>query len=71
MPRRRAVACEKCGHLLLKRAGTCERCGAETAYSRRRFWRWLLWFGATALAMLIAAILIRNDVAEFSARLVH
>jgi uncharacterized paraquat-inducible protein A len=71
MPRRRTVSCEECGHLLLKRAETCERCGAETLYSRRRFWTWLAGFGVTALVVLVAVVLIRKDIAEFAAHLLH
>ena len=38
MPRYRTIACDHCGHLLLKRDAECEVCGRMT---RREWNRWI------------------------------
>ena len=35
MPRRRTIACDHCGHMLLKRDTECEACGRMTRRERR------------------------------------
>jgi ribosomal protein L37E len=49
MPRYRTIACEHCGHLLLKRDEYCEACGCMTRRER------ILW---AAKALQIAAMLV-------------
>jgi len=37
MPRYRTIACDHCGHMLLKRHSECEACGCMTRRGKRLF----------------------------------
>lgn len=56
MPRHRTIACDHCGHLLLKRDIACEVCGRMTRRERN------LWI---AKALQIGLILLVGAVVYF------
>lgn len=53
MPRYRTIACDYCGHMLLKRDAECEMCGRMTRKERR------LWIAkAIQLGIVLAASVV-------------
>ena len=62
MPHRRTIACNHCGHLLLKRSSYCEVCGQITKRMK------ILWIAKTVqiTAILVFAALIYWKVQHLS-----
>lgn len=54
MPRYRSIACDHCGHLLLKRDTECEVCGRMT---RREQHLWLAKTVQIGFVLLVAGIM--------------
>jgi len=52
MPRYRTIACEHCGHMLLKRDIECEVCGSMTRRERNR---WITKMVQIGVILLVAA----------------
>lgn len=67
MPRRRSIACDNCGFLVLKRDEFCERCGTTTPQAKRRTQAGLIYAVFVAITCLAGYAYVRHAIAGLGA----